>query len=372
VGIERGRISSSQAVALIATIVGPTAILTGVTPLIAQAKQDAWIGGLLLILYGIVIVWLAAGLTLRFPGKTLLEIVTLLLGRPARWLLGGLYTWWLLHVTAVIVREMGEFALSAMLPRTPIMVIMGSLLVVVVFAVRGGLEVIARATQFVFPLMPLLIMGIILLAFPDFQLENLLPLLQEGFRPIVQGAFPLAGFFGEFVVAALAIFPFVADRGGIIASGILAVVLIGLFTILAAVSSIALLGPALAAQQTFPFVRVVRFVALAEFLERLDPMLILAWFFGIAIKVMIWFYALVLTAAHWLNLSDYRPLTFPFAVIVLGLAQLLHDSVTDLSAFIVTTWTPYATVFELLIPFGLWLLSSFQARPDPSTGLEAS
>lgn len=363
---EQGRITPAMAVGIIATIVGPTAILTLVGATIAQAKQDAWISGLLLIAYGLIIVVLAGTLARRFPRKSLLEMIESLLGRPGRWILGALYTWWLLHTTAGIIRIMAEFVLITMLPKTPIVVIIVSLVVVVVFAARGGIEVLGRTTQLLFPVMPMFLVLIVLLSAPEFRTVNLLPIMEMGVVPSLRGAFPGFGFFGEVILATIVAFPFLNQPRTIFLSGVTAVLMIGAIFLVATIASVMLLGANVAGAQTFPFVGVARYINIGEFLDRLDPLIIFAWFFGIAIKVMIWFYATVLTSAQWLGLKDFRPVTLPIGLIMIGLGLLLYESLMHLGDFSTLSWSPYAAIFELLIPLALLLIA--QLRPVRTPG----
>ncbi len=52
----------------------------------------------------------------------------------------------------------------------------------------------------------------------------------------------------------------------------------------------------------------VRLVSIANFLERLESVVLMAWILGGFIKVGVFYYAAVLGRAQWLGLKDYRSL----------------------------------------------------------------
>ena len=79
----------------------------------------------------------------RFPGLDLIQIARRLIGGFAP-LLGLVFFLFFLAVTALVTRQFAETFVVGILPRTPIGVIGGLLLVLLVFASYLGLETISR------------------------------------------------------------------------------------------------------------------------------------------------------------------------------------------------------------------------------------
>ncbi len=343
---------------MIAAIVLPTAVMTLPPGMVGEAVQHAWLSAVVATLCGLGIVALAAAISRSAPGITLIGVTSRHLGAPGRWIVGALYTWWLLHVNALILRSVSEFVVIILLPRTPVVVVAASLTALVLWAVRGGIESVARLATLTLPLVPLSVLLISLLSSQDFDLGRLAPLLPtEGIRPILRGAVAPASFFGEVIIASIAIFPFLNDPKRMLRSGIVGVLMTGVSLVVVLLVSVMVLGPASASADEFSFIRVVRLVSIGEFLQRTEGVFAVFWLFAMLVKLMIWFYATVFTGAEWLGLKTYHPLTIPCAVGTVGLALLLHRNIIEFRAFVATTWTPYAAVFELVIPMLLLLIA---------------
>lgn len=339
-----------------ANIMLPTAIMTQPPAMIALAKQDAWISGLIVTIFGLLVVLLTASLSARFPGKTFVNIIEEVLGKPGRWILGGLYTFHLLYITSIIVLETTNIIITLLLPRTPQSIVLAPLLLVVLYGVRSGIEVISRAST-VAVLILIGVVGFVMsLSFQDLDARNLLPVLENGPVPVLQGAFPPLAFFTDAFLAAIVVFPFLNQQRSMVSVGLFGFGAVGAVLCVTLGIIIMNFGP-MAGNATFPFFAVAREIQIAEFLARLHSTVIAGWFLSIGVMIMIWFYASAFTGAQWLGIRDYRLVTAPFAIIVAGLTFLIMPDVAEFQQFFLTTETPYTMVLHVIVPLVILVLA---------------
>jgi spore germination protein KB len=104
---------------------------------------------------------------------------------------------WLSVITALFpalsIRGFGEFFTTAITPRTPILVYFSAIIILAVYAVRSGLEVLARTNaMFLLTMIPIGIVASIL-THKDKDYRNFLPILEYGPEPMLLGALREAG-----------------------------------------------------------------------------------------------------------------------------------------------------------------------------------
>jgi len=338
------------------SMVLPTATLTlpGIT--VQNVRQDAWVSLFLATLAGFFIAWLVVSLSLRFPGKTLFEFAEEILGRVPGKVIGLLYIWWFLHTNAIIMDEFAGFLCTAVMPDTPPIVFFLVGAIVAGYAVRNGLEVLSRYNQLFLPLVLGLLLVVFILAIKDMKAARLLPVFDAGLIPIVKGTAVPTSWLGEIVIFTM-IIPFLNKPKEAKKVVMLATFLTGSFLLVSILVALAVFGPNLAGDWIFSAYNAVRVVSIANFLERLESVIVAVWMFGGFAKMGVFYYAAVLGSAQWLGLKDYRPLVAPIGVILVGLA-LLCRNIVDLIGFIATSWPPYAIiVFEAGIPLLLLVVA---------------
>jgi len=353
--LEKGKISSLQAVLLMISLIMPTAVLTVPSLVVGPAGQDAWLSIIVAALAGLLIAWLAVNLSLRFPGKTLFEYMEQILGTFAGKLAGVLYIWWFLHTNALVIREFGGFLVAAVMPDTPLVVFHIMVVAVAAYAVRGGLEVLSRANQLLIPLTVLLAL-VFILSVPLMDFARLQPVLEAGLPEILKGAAVPASWLGEIVIIAM-ILPYLNKPGQSYRVAIASVLAVSFFMAMSILEALLIFGPNVTMSWLFATFNAIRLISIANSVERLELIIVMSWVLGGFFKVGVFYYAAVLGSAQWLKLTDYRPLVLPVGIILVALSVLIHDNNVELVSFLSTTWPPYAITIEAGIPLLLLLIT---------------
>lgn len=364
--LEKGKIDTKQAVMLMMSAVLPTAILTVPAITVNSARQDAWLSIIIAGMVGLLIVRVVASLALRFPGKTLFEYAEEILGKVLGKIIGFLYIWWFLHMNALVIREFGVFLVTAMMPDTPVIVFIIVVVAIAAYAVHSGLEVLSRFNQLFIPITVFLAVAFIL-SMKDMKIVRLLPLFDTGLVPILKGAATPASWFGEIVTLSM-IIPYLNKPKEATRIGTLSILLISIFLLVSVLEALLIFGPNVTSAMIFPTYNAVRTVSIANFLERLESIIIVAWVIGGIVKVSIFYYAAALGSAQWLGLNDYKPLVLPLGVILVALSMLIHEGIVDLLDFLGHVWPPYAlSIFELGIPLVLLIIGMVRRKGGKST-----
>ena len=359
--LEKGRISSRQAILLMISTMLPTAILAVPGVVIERARQDALFSLGLATLAALLISRIVVNLGLRFPNKTLFEYAEVLLGRSVGKVVGFVYLWWLLHTNAIIIDEFASLPCVALMPETPFIVFFAIGIGVAGYAVYNGLEVLGRYNELIAPIGIGLILAMFVLLLGEMKVTRGLPLFEAGLPRVVKGAVTPAAYLGEIIIFSM-IIPYVNRSENAQRMADIAVLSTSFLTTLATVGLLAVFGPTVASAWTFPAFNAVRAVVIANVLERLESVVIMVWVLAGIAKIGVFYYAAALGSVQWMGLRDYRPLVAPIGLVLLGLAHLC-DNIVDLLDFLARTFPTYALlVFEFGVPLLMLLVVAVKGK----------
>lgn len=358
--LEEGKITSSQLMLLVITLILASAILLLPSFTAKGALQDSWISGLIAMLAGILTATIILSLAKRFPEQTLVEYSISILGKPLGKLVGLLYLIFFVHLTAILLREISTTVITTILPRTPIQVTIAISTIAMAYMIRKGLEVIARVNIIIMPISLFFVVMIILMATPEMKFDNLTPILERGVMPIFLGAITPVGWFGE-VVSLAFLLPFVNKLPRVKKHFYLGILFSGLVFTLVIIGTISVFGPNITKNTSFPTLALAREVNLANFLERIESILIATWIIWNFIKTGLFFYISVLILSQWLKLDNYRPVVFPMGIIIALIAETFFKNSIQLTDFLAKVYVFYAGFFEFLIP-GLLIIVALLRR----------
>ncbi|MBY0011227.1 GerAB/ArcD/ProY family transporter [Paenibacillus typhae] len=351
--LEKGRISAFQ----MAMMLYPTVLATGflVLPTITAeyAQNDFWMTGLLTIITGFVTIYVAVRLHELYPNENVIQHSQRIVGTTLGRLTGVIFFLYSIHGTGTSVRVYAEFVKINFLFKTPILMIISTMVLLVSFTVRAGLETMGRSAVIFTPVFitPLLFL---LLLIPDLDFRNILPVLSHGIVPVLQGtATPQAWvselFFMTFFLPCLSD----PDKGRTWGNRVLGAIVLSM--VFVSLIILFLLGSD-TVDKTYPVLVAFRYINTGDFLENLEALLLAMWIVGSFVKISVFLYVAVLSFAQTLRLSDYRPFVFP-----LGFLAILF-SLWDLPSYVrLGTHFRYAAPFEipavlLLIPMLLLII----------------
>ncbi|MGE5576679.1 MAG: GerAB/ArcD/ProY family transporter [Syntrophothermus sp.] len=352
--IRDGHIDLRQAAVLAQILITAKVFVTLPRVMAERAGSAAWI----LILIGGVVAWVGlffiTRLSLRFPKYSLIELTEALLGPVFGRLVGLLFIGYFLYVTSIVMREFTETFKTAILPDTPPSVLTIVMLSILMYAAYCGLEALARASELLFPFIVVSFFAA-LLVWPNVRLGFLRPFWGPGIPVLLKNGLLAASIYGEILFLAM-IFPFLRQKGDAWRAGTSAILVSGIILSSLTALAVAVFSDRGLAQIPFPMLTLARLVNLGKFLQRVEAVYVFVWFFTGALKLSIAFYVTVLGTAQLLKLEDFRPLIWPYGLLVFSLSFIprnLIEAFTD----DIDILRRYGTIVAFLLPAGLWLLA---------------
>ena len=358
--IEKGKISSLQ----MAMIMYPVVVATGdlFIPAVTakHANRDLWISPLWGSLIGFFVVYIIFQLHKLFPKETLIQQTERIFGRIVGKIIGISFLFVMLQINSQIIRQYGQFVGNVFLVKTPILIVIGSIVLVCGFAVRGGLEVIARCAQLFVPIVLLTWVLFFILLIPDMEPRNMLPIMAKGILPSIKGAIPQAAIFEHFVLLTFML-PYLTDLKKGMKWGVISVFITMLTLVLITMSSLFIFGD-ITSELAFPVMIAIRYIEMAGFIEHLEALMMAIWVIGTFLKISTYYYVFVLGISQWLHLSDYRPMVFPSGFLLIAFSIWVATDVQEFLHFLSTVSYFQSASFEIGIPTILLLAALTQKK----------
>lgn len=347
---HKEKISINQFTILVFMLTIGSAILLTPQYLAQAAKQDAWIATFIGVLLGLLFILLFMIIGNRYPDMSLMEYNEKILGKWLGKFVSLLYIFYFFIISAQVLREIGYFITAQIMPETPITAIHIIFACVVVYAVRLGLEVIARTAEIFVPWVLLLLLILIVFLMPEAELEKLQPILEEGMTPVFQGALHLSILTFLQLSILLMLFPNVNSPKKIRASFLAGASIGGGIVFLIVLISILVLGAEVTARQIYPSFILAKQINVADFLTRIEVLMAGIWFISIFFKLTLSFYAASAGLAQTLNLGNYRILTFPLAIILIVFAIVIYPDLAYFDEVVRTVMIAYSLLCGLFFP----------------------
>jgi len=344
--LEKGKIDGRQLMTLMAGFLFGSAVL--IYP--GQwAGNESWIaiwGG---FVEGCILLLVYIALMSRFPGKNFVEIVKEVYGRFLGNLVALFFLAYLFHLGSLVGTNYHDFIKLTMLVQTPSSVILLFNSLVIVYAVRKGIEVIARCSEGMVVLLCVFYVIIFLMSCSQIEWTNFLPFFSAPLAKVLwatqmTGSFP----YGE-VVAFLMIFPAVNNLKEIQKRSLKALLLATLIFSIGSVQTIGVLGDT-ARLYVYPGFQSGRLINIANVFTRLEIVIGVNFLLMGFLKMSVLLYTTVLGIAQVFNLKSYKPLVLPVGFLM-GLAALINFStVSENIEFNNLVYPIYVLPFQLIIP----------------------
>lgn len=358
--LGKGVVSARQLMILTILItVGDNILVLPSIPAV-EAKQDAWISYLLGMAIGLPIVYLIRAAGSIYPQMTLVQYSQIILGRWIGAVVSLLFLVYPFLSAAAHVREIGDFMTTVIMPETPIEAVHILFLGIILIGVRLGLETITRASEFFFPLFVALFLALTLLLLPEVRVERILPMFEEGFKPIIRGSLTSAAFpFMELVVFMM-IFPYVNEPKKVTRGFLLGACLGGIVLFVIILLAILVLGADITARHIYPSYALAKKISIGRFVERIEAIVAVMWILTTFFKITIYVFVLHLGIAQLFRLREYRMLVLPIGLMLAVFSLVISPNITYFSMVITKYWSYIDFTYAVMLPLVLAAGATFR------------
>jgi spore germination protein (amino acid permease) len=310
--------------------------------------HDSWMVGPVFILGAIALSAVVHVFVRVFPGQNLIDALQTAFGSWLGRMLGGWMLIWMFVNNCLILRQMTLFVTTNIFPNTPVYVATAIFMAPLIYAVFKGVEIVGRLAEIISPWAIATTIVLYLLALPNARFTNVLPLLADGFSPVLRGSLVPWMFSTNFIIALLMVRNLKDPRKmgkDVLISGI-AAGSTGLF----AESVTTMVVGQIRSSTLFPVLEVIRTIRLGYFLERLDPLYVITVITTIFLNAAALFYTMLVAVQSLFGCKSYRPFVWGGALAVWSGTFFLMKNSGRMLDFVIHAAPGYYFVTAVGIP----------------------
>ncbi|SHG43192.1 spore germination protein (amino acid permease) [Thermosyntropha lipolytica DSM 11003] len=336
------------------------------------AGRDCWAASLIASLTGLYIISLTVNLQNRFPGLSIIEISTQVLGKPLGLALSLIYSWVVFLVGTLYMYDM-LVLMVIIFPGLAETLLVILLIAASSYVLYRGINSLARLGEILlWIIIPLVLAAITVPFFTVANLQSLTPILAS-FKPVLAGVvFGSNWPYGEISLMAM-LLPFVADlsknKKTIYIWFFIGVIILVIRSLLV----VAALGQELMGIVRFPLYEVLLLIRFSTF-QRIELFFFIMWSITNFMAIILSHQSFVLCLKSLFSLKDYKTVIIPAGLCIAIFTLVMFPS--DIEFMSVESFAaPFHNLpVHVLYPTLVWLAARFKAQslsPGLSPGKQA-
>ena len=361
------RISTHQFMTLGSAILMGVTFLPIASNVTGASGRDGWMailpGFAVGIPYGLMVLSLLA----QYPRKNLLHISETLFGKWIGKIIGCIYIIISGYFGGLLLSQLGDVFQTSIMPLTPRWVFCVGGILIVLYLVSSGIEVFARFSEVIFPVIVITLCLNVALSIPHIEQGELLPILSEGLKPLFFGLLKVMPFSMSYIFILAGIFAFLPtgkQELGQLKTGVWrAVFLVGILDTLIALMQILVLGPTETIRLVYGLLVLGKLVEVSRTVTGIESLFLGVWLGAWIIKISGFFFATIWGLETVFSLKGFKwklavgsvflGITFGFVrgsslIMEIGLVEfyviLPFTSVWILTLWVVSRWKKDAGV----------------------------
>lgn len=356
---KKENISSFQLICMTAGFIQASNVLLVYSSQVAG--RDLWLAILTALVISIPFILAYISLARTFPGRSFGQISEAIYGVFVGRIISIIYTIIFFLLIVFNLRFFGDFFKTFIFVETPLWAIISILIMLSVWAVLAGIEVIARCSCIL--IVYVLIMQVITvgLLLKDLDFANFLPILDLAPGDFLRSVQIVLTLHFLEVMVFLMIFPHMNQVKRLGKSFLLGFSLGAVTLLIYEVRNIAVMGN-VSDILISPSFATVRYISVADVLTRLELIVALVIIITMFLKISLLLYSVVSGMAWTMALHSYLPLVFPAGIIAVVLVLTVVESTVEQVYLATSFWPVLIFPFQLFPIFSLFIAKIKKAR----------
>lgn len=261
----------------------------------------------------------------------------------------------------------GRFAQLTALPKTPQIILPLLILLLAAWALKSGLEVLARGASLLFYFIITTFIYFVIFSLPLINLRNILPILQNGILPPLKSALTIfTNQFGD-VLLLLAIYPNIRRAPARRKTMMWAMVASGLAMFIISTMTVFTLGGKQTSSEFFPVFSIMAIRNIGGYIQHTEILTSIAMTFFVFIRQTLCLYFIAKGFQYLFHTTAYQRLLTPLALLTVSGTQLLYSNMVGMIARIEGDQNLYLILpLQLLLPLLVCVFILIKNRKHPN------
>lgn len=352
-------ISDKQAISMVFIFIVGTAMIYGAA---RPAKENAWISVILGTLISIPFQLMYARLLSHFHNSNFFQFLDIIFGKILGEFFAVLFIWNAIYLAALLFKGVVNFIYIANLNDTPEIVCLSLIVIVCILTLKEGIRPFAKLCELFTIIVFIVLVTLLPFGTPLINLDNIVPVMYDGIKPVMQGTIYALGFPFTQNIIFLMFFDCLKNKNSSYKVFIKGVLLGALLLSITTFTQISILGKNDFSNSYFPAYMNLRRLAIGEFFQRIDIAVILVFMIVGFGKITSTLFAAVKGISYLFNVKDYRSIAAPVTFLTSILGYLAYTDTMDQIAFLKDVYVPYAIIIQIVLTSIIFIASEIRIR----------
>lgn len=326
------------------------------------AGADIWLAFLIAMVAALPMVLLLARIRSLMQGLGFYAGLERILGRWPSRLLALAYAGFTWRLSCFVVSDVTNFVQAVALPTTPQVVVATLFALLMLWAAKEGVEVLARFAVLISKVVFFVLFLILVFLLSEVELTQFQPVLYHGFKPVLRGAYQLLDFPFLEVVVLFWVFDSFPSKSSPYRAFVPGFLLAAAILLVMDCASLAVVGAEQYALFYFPVWTAVARINVATFLTRQEAIVGLVFAVGSFVKMACSLLASSRALAYAFGFEDYRFVVTPLALGVIPGSQWFITTVLEVDRSATATHSGIEVLFQVVIPVAIWIAAELRAK----------
>lgn len=352
-------ISDKEAIAIIVLFLsGSTSIFVSGL----EAKKDLWIAIIVAVFMVLPMITIFARLHQLYPNRDLFDIIEICFGKYFGKLIMIVFTWYTFYWAADVLNNYGFFIDRVSLNKTPKILIILFLGGLCTSGIKQGIEVLGRWAELFLLIAVIFILSTTFLMGSKMNINNIRPILEEGIRPVLKGAYNV--FTQPFIqtVAFTMAFSGLKRKKSSYTVYYTGLLIGSILTLIISLTSILVIGAEEAIASYYPSYITITRMDIGGLLQRLEVIIAIVFILGGFIKISILLLCTCKGISKIFGYNNYRFLLIPISLLTINLSYFQYDSVMHYFRFNTDIWPVYFFPFHIILPVIIWVIAETKKK----------
>lgn len=288
-------------------------------PGVGEAGRDVWISNIIASVLGYLVIYMHYLPQSQCPGSSMTEIINQYWGKVIGGVVNLYYLMFFFLLCCLIVSDVYYFGITTM-PETPGYVFIIFFLIPAIYAMKLGLEPMARLLEILLPLIIIVYSSLFVLAMPKLDFENLTPIMSGGIKPVLAGALPNLNFPYAQILPVVFLHQYTRsdrkDKGKFLIYIFAAILLATILLSFRALAAITAFDEETLKILTYPPFSTIRIIEIGEVIERLDALFLGVFYATTFFKFILTYYVICKIITDYFKVGEAYYYAVPIAVLI--------------------------------------------------------
>ncbi len=332
-------------------VVGICSSIIRVVPkyVVESAKQASWLTPIISLIPFILLLFILSAIIKKYPDKPLDEIYSIIFGKPIGKVVNCIFILWLFVMLATYVRYFAERFESTILVTTPTKFFILTILICTYIVTRNKIKYFGRFNEFFVILFIIFILFSFIIAIPDMNIINFLPVTFDDTSNILYSTLPLLGIW-SYITYIYFLNNYVSDGHNLKKHFPILCIFITSLAVISVLVTVGIFGANLTTKLNMAFFMFFKNINVIETLERLESLLISFWIVTDFTMLCTIIYILSNLIKRTFSLSYRKELVTPIVLITCSFSQLLSSNIFEIYNFSKYVVLPANLVLAIGLP----------------------